>query len=66
MQVQQRNKVVASIQSRQYSLFREILTQKNKHLNIPTSEFSAIAWQKGSLLNHTIIKNIQEYHISLY
>ena len=63
--MQQRSRLVASIQA---GIFRDILEGhhirriiKYEHSKITTSEFSAIAFQKGSLLNHIITKNIQEY-----
>ena len=52
---------LASIQERYCSLFRETPNQKDNKSKVPTTEFLVTARQKDSLLNNTIIKNIQEY-----
>ena len=62
-----RNRVLASIQGRYFLLFSETPNQKNKHSKTYTSKFSAITWQKGSLLNNTINKIFKNvYDILLY
>ena len=53
--------VLASIQERYLSLFRETPNQKDIKSKVPTTDFLVTARQKDNLSNNTIIKNIQEY-----